>query len=720
MCSSGELFQRAETLKLACFVLAFPDGYLKPEEDREPMLSDNTAADTKPAESSNPEHAEVLAELERLQTKKPGWGGAIILLVVSMALFLAAGAAQWSWEFALLLIPILLFHELGHYLAMKAFKYRNLRMFFIPFFGAAVSGQHYNVPGWKKVVVSLMGPLPGILLAIVLGVAGMLTQQPFLLKVALVTVILNGFNLIPVLPLDGGWVMHALLFSRHYMLDVAFRFVAAITLMVASLLIHDLILRFIGIALLLGLWPAYRMARIASELRKRELPPALPVDQQIPTQTAQVIIGEVKTAFPKGVNNRTIAQYTLQIFETLNARPPSWAATIGLLAVYGGSGVLAVLFAALFIVGQQGDLRGFIAAAARAPRNTADCAAIETWRGAGSAEASAKARNTLVATWRKPAEAQRTFQTLIPQLPPDAVLTRFGSSVLLCLPADDDAARRKWLEQLQTRTKNVFVSNTNQYGMVSLSCIAPDATVAASIESDANGYFLPGSAMFLTPPWIPGVTKEQQQARELYVKLQTANVSEWNSSNSTAFHKKIANAQRLGDQAKVKKLRDQYNASYEEATRESFAKLRQEATNQSAREVIDLYQHYQAALKKATDAARAKGFDEELASREPTRKQWPWTKTLNQLAVRMGQLEMDRENPVAGADRYSVRWGSAKRNGLLMTFQYLSFSELAEGLPSMAQWLCSKGCKQINYEFHSDFDFGGLEQADDEMANELN
>ena len=35
---------------------------------------------------------------------------------------------------------------------MRLFRYSNVKMFFIPLLGAAVSGRHYNVPGWKKVV----------------------------------------------------------------------------------------------------------------------------------------------------------------------------------------------------------------------------------------------------------------------------------------------------------------------------------------------------------------------------------------------------------------------------------------------------------------------------------------------------------------------------------------------------------------------------------------
>ena len=123
-------------------------------------------------------HATVLATMDRIQNRRPGWTRAIILFVVSLMLFVgSAGAFIDSVRFLSVLVAILFVHELGHYLAMRWFGYRNLRMFFIPFLGAAVSGQNYNVAGWKKVVVSLLGPLPGIGIGILLGVIAVSLKQ---------------------------------------------------------------------------------------------------------------------------------------------------------------------------------------------------------------------------------------------------------------------------------------------------------------------------------------------------------------------------------------------------------------------------------------------------------------------------------------------------------------------------------------------------------------
>ncbi len=85
------------------------------------------------------------------------------VLVGSLVLFLLVGRGERSLGALAVLVGVLLFHELGHFAGMKAFGYRDVRMFFIPFFGAAVSGKRAGVAPWKEAVVLLLGPVPGVL-----------------------------------------------------------------------------------------------------------------------------------------------------------------------------------------------------------------------------------------------------------------------------------------------------------------------------------------------------------------------------------------------------------------------------------------------------------------------------------------------------------------------------------------------------------------------------
>jgi hypothetical protein len=227
---------------------------------------------------------------------------------------------------------VLFVHEMGHFIAMKAFGYRNLRMFFIPLFGAAVTGKNYNVPGWKKAIVSLMGPAPGILLGVVLGIYGIAFHQLMLVRAALIAIFINGLNLLPILPFDGGWIMYAVLFSRHYVLDAVFRGVAGGVLILLAVSRGERIFTVLGIFILLTLPVSLRLSRVANELRAAGVPSASPDNQSIPPQTAVAIVKKLREKSTRGLNNKIIAQQTLQVFEMLNDRPPGIGITIGLIA----------------------------------------------------------------------------------------------------------------------------------------------------------------------------------------------------------------------------------------------------------------------------------------------------------------------------------------------------------------------------------------------------
>jgi Zn-dependent protease len=298
-------------------------------------------------EPLSPEDAAVLTALERLQNQRPSWWGALGVLAVSLVLYTGASRTEQAWDGVWMLIGVLFFHELGHYVAMRIFRYRNVRMFFIPFFGAAVSGRHYNSAGWKKAVVALAGPLPGIVIAAPLGVAGLVLDQPLLVQLASLSLILNGFNLLPFLPLDGGWIVHAVLFVRHPVLDVVFRVLAALALIAVSSLIGSWILIAAGVLMLLGIPLAWRLARIAHDLGQRGVV-ALALDaDSIPREAALPILVEVRKALPANASPAVLAQNVANVFETLNAYPPGALASVAILGVHAASFVAAVVLIVL-------------------------------------------------------------------------------------------------------------------------------------------------------------------------------------------------------------------------------------------------------------------------------------------------------------------------------------------------------------------------------------
>src|SRR6266568_4405998 len=68
----------------------------------------------------------------------------LTLLIVTIIIFFSSQIISVKWQEILILIGVLLFHELGHMAAMKLLKYNDVKMFFIPFIGAAVTGRNQN------------------------------------------------------------------------------------------------------------------------------------------------------------------------------------------------------------------------------------------------------------------------------------------------------------------------------------------------------------------------------------------------------------------------------------------------------------------------------------------------------------------------------------------------------------------------------------------------
>jgi Zn-dependent protease len=120
-------------------------------------------------------------------------------------------------------VGVLLFHEGGHVLAMKIFGYRDVTMLFIPFLGALATAKKEDASLTEKVLISLAGPVPGLVIGIGLAIAfsnenplSIVSDNPsWIMPLSWTLIGLNLFNLLPVYPLDGGQIADLLLFSSN-------------------------------------------------------------------------------------------------------------------------------------------------------------------------------------------------------------------------------------------------------------------------------------------------------------------------------------------------------------------------------------------------------------------------------------------------------------------------------------------------------------------------
>jgi Zn-dependent protease len=226
----------------------------------------------------------VLFEINNPDSEKSDVVKNISFLVISLFVFAGTGLFQYSLKELFVLVMVLFFHECGHFAAMKIFKYSNVKMFFLPFIGAAVSGKEETPFSSKKIIVSLAGPLPGIVIAFILSVIYAYTKEKTYHDFALMFLIINAFNLLPLFPLDGGRFFNEIIFSRSYTIELIFKLVTSVIFIVLVISIKSWILIIIPIAVLISLKSSYVTFKAAKPIRdnlKKEDIPNLHLDEEM-------------------------------------------------------------------------------------------------------------------------------------------------------------------------------------------------------------------------------------------------------------------------------------------------------------------------------------------------------------------------------------------------------------------------------------------------------
>jgi Zn-dependent protease len=128
----------------------------------------------------------------------------------SMLVSVAAYALIWGWRFGAGFVALLFVHEMGHYVQMRREGVKPSWMLFIPFLGAAVGARSLGGSAVAEARIGLAGPVVGTLgSAAVLAIASA-TGSDLLRALAFTGFFLNLFNLIPLVPFDGGRAMAAM------------------------------------------------------------------------------------------------------------------------------------------------------------------------------------------------------------------------------------------------------------------------------------------------------------------------------------------------------------------------------------------------------------------------------------------------------------------------------------------------------------------------------
>ena len=251
------------------------------------------------------------------------WFGISALAFV--VLFLLLG---FSFEDIGILVAVLLIHELAHFLTMRLFGYTDTHILFLPF-GAVAMGQKAHRKAWQEYIVFLAGPLPGIVIGSGIMVWIFWYHQNFarsevpLFMFALMSLIINYINLLPIYPLDGGRILQLLLLQRYPKGQFYFYMAGLAILTIAMIWLQDpVLLIFVGIVAL-GVKQSWRVSRFMSGLYAKHDPKSLDKD----TVIKEIVHDETLQKEPLSTK-ANIAKQVVYIIQT--SRPSKWFVALAL------------------------------------------------------------------------------------------------------------------------------------------------------------------------------------------------------------------------------------------------------------------------------------------------------------------------------------------------------------------------------------------------------
>ena len=203
----------------------------------------------------------------------------ITVIVLTAVLSLAAMALLWNIYVAVVILAVITFHEAGHAIAMRLFGYRDVHVFFVPLLGAVTVGQPAVTTVRDRLAVLLAGPLPGLWLAVLLLALDQGYNQFKLLRLpALALLLINGLNLLPFTPLDGGRMLESLV-RPESVWRLIVHGVSVAGLLAAAIILQDPVIVAIGVfwaALFPQQLARYRLRRaVAATITERADFPAV-------------------------------------------------------------------------------------------------------------------------------------------------------------------------------------------------------------------------------------------------------------------------------------------------------------------------------------------------------------------------------------------------------------------------------------------------------------
>lgn len=220
-------------------------------------------------EEINEQQPAVLPKPVVIQDKKNWVRKSLISLGIYAFLFAVLFDMELIYIAAVLVV--LLIHEFGHFFAMKAFSYNNVKLFVLPLLGAYVTGKKSVISQRQMSFVILAGPLPGIIIGACLFAINFYHPNDKVAMLSNIFLGLNFFNLLPFMPLDGGRLLETLFVNQNHIIRMVFTIISIIFLVTMAILMKSIFFIIIPIAMVFDLIMEVKNQKIRTYLDQENI-----------------------------------------------------------------------------------------------------------------------------------------------------------------------------------------------------------------------------------------------------------------------------------------------------------------------------------------------------------------------------------------------------------------------------------------------------------------
>lgn len=142
----------------------------------------------------------------------------VFLLMLTVLLFLM----QDSILLISSMFGVIFIHEIGHFIGMKLFKFRDSKIFYFPLLSSFVKQKDNTISQKEHLITLLFGPIPGIIIGTILLNQYFITPTDLLLNISTLFLAINMFSLLPLDPFDGGKILQSLFFPTNQTIKMYF------------------------------------------------------------------------------------------------------------------------------------------------------------------------------------------------------------------------------------------------------------------------------------------------------------------------------------------------------------------------------------------------------------------------------------------------------------------------------------------------------------------